>query len=274
MFEPLLTQPAIITLVNSATLKITLNENISDFGLFQAISGHLGEFIVVEVSDASMSLLYRLHPFLSLATVPSHSSGKSKSSNSLNPNLSRSCGQGWRLFSGLGVAPTISSQQLRAGLEIDLQFTNKVDFSLASNAKWQIVALEEDYRVFHGPRELVQARALVSRAFSYDSTTEQILLELSELENVRSDLSRFGNSELVLRHPDVSAEVLKLDAQLSRKKQWLSRSFNQSVERHNWQTASNQIATNDVQTRQLEYYRLLSTPAVNEMVHQLIIDEE
>ncbi|WP_076409588.1 hypothetical protein [Shewanella sp. UCD-KL12] len=280
MFEPLLTQPAIITLVNSASLKITLNENISDFGLFQAISGHLGEFIVVEISDTSMSLLYRLHPFLSLVTLPSDlsdpsdSSGASKPSNSFNPSLSRSGGQGWRLFSGLGVAPTISSQQLRAGLEIDVQFTNKVDFSLSSDAKWQLVALEEDFRVFHGPRELVQARALVSRAFSYDSTTEQILLELSELENVRSDLSRFGNSELVLRHPDVSAEVLKLDAQLSRKKQWLSRSFNQSVERHNWQTASNQIATNDVQTRQLEYYRLLSTPAVNEMVHQLIIDEE
>ena len=136
------------------------------------------------------------------------------------------------------------------------------------------MALEEDLRLFHGPRELVQARALVSREVLHGITTEQILLELSELENVRSDLSRFGCSELVLRHPDVSVEVLKLDAQLSRKKQWLSRSFNQSVERPNWQDASNQQLTNDVLARKLEYYRLLSTPAVNEMIQELILDEE
>ena len=271
MFEPLLTQPEILTFDHGSTLKIHLNEAISDFGLLQAMSGHVGEFILVEVGPASLSVLFRLHPFLSLKCEAQMTQTKTDTSA-----LSRGVGQGWRLFSGLGVSPTLCGQQLRSGLAINVDFkaNENADFSIADSTKWQLVALEEDLRLFHGPRELVQARALVSREVLHGFTTEQILLELSELENVRSDLSRFGCSELVLRHPDVSVEVLKLDAQLSRKKQWLSRSFNQSVERPNWQNAANQQLTNDVQARKLEYYRLLSTPAVNEMIQELILDEE
>lgn len=271
MFEPLLTQPEILTFDHGSTLNIHLNEAISDFGLLQAISGHVGEFILVEVGPASVSVLFRLHPFLSLKCGSLMMRTKPDTSS-----LSRGVGQGWRLFSGLGVSPTLCGQQLRSGLAINVDCTTNAnaDFSIAAPTMWQIVALEEDLRLFHGPRELVQARALVARELAYDFTTGQILLELSELENVRSELARFGCSELVLRHPDVSVEVSKLDAQLSRKKQWLSRSFNQSVERPNWQDAANQQLTNDVQARKLEYYRLLSTPAVNEMIQELILDEE
>ncbi|BAJ02503.1 hypothetical protein [Shewanella violacea] len=269
MFEPLLTQPEILTLKNGSTLNIYLNEAVSDFGLLQAMSGHIGEFILVEVGPESLSILFRLHPFLSLKCTSEQTKTKPHTTS-----LSRGAGQGWRLFSGLGVSPNLCGQQLRSGLAINVDLNGTANFTIVDSAMWQLVALEEDLRLFHGPRELVQARSLVSREVVYDATTEQILLELSELENVRSDLSRFGCSELVLRHADVSEEVLKLDAQLSRKKQWLSRSFNQSVERPNWQDAANQKLTNDVQARKLEYYRLLSTPAVNEMIQQLILDEE
>ncbi|QFU22489.1 hypothetical protein FM038_010180 [Shewanella eurypsychrophilus] len=268
MFEPLLTQPEIITVNGPSRFQFRLKDTISDIGLLQALSAHIGEFITVEV-NSKLSVLYRLHPFLSLEVLPL----EQKLSTNVR-SLKRGCGQGWRLFSGLGISPSLCSQQLRAGLNIDIEFDEYAQFSMGQVSNWHLIPLEEDVRLFHEPKELMHARAIMSREALKEPDTEQILLELSEVESIRSDLSRFACSELVMRNPEFSIEVLKLDAQLLQKKQWLSRTFNQSVERHNWQNASNHAESNDVQMRKLEYYRLLSTPAVNDMIEQLICDEE
>ncbi|WP_299789150.1 hypothetical protein [uncultured Shewanella sp.] len=273
MFEPLLTQPEILTLDHHSRLIVTLHESTSDFSLLQAINGHIGEFIIVSVAKDALSVMVRLHPFLSVVVEPSSVELTSVFDGDTG-TLDRGVGQGWRLFSALGTSPSMCARQLREGLFIDVAFDNRAQFSIAESRMWQIVALEQDNRLFHGPRELQQAKALVARAVQHDSTTEQLLLEISELEVVRGDLTAFSRSELVSRHPELSGEVTKLDAQLLRKKQWLSRSYNQSVERVSWQYSANQASKSEAQARKLEFYKLLSTPAVNEMVEQLIVDEE
>lgn len=273
MFEPLLTQPEILKLDHHSRLIVTLHESTSDFSLLQVMNGHIGEFIIVSISDDSLSVMVRLPPFLSITVEPS----TADISSLLDDNraaLTRSAGQGWRLFSALGISPKMCARQLREGLFIDVGFKSQAQFSIVQSKMWQIIALEQDNRLFHGPRELMRARALVARAVQHELKTEELLLEISELENVRSDLSTFSCSELVRRHPEISAEVTKLDAQLLRKKQWLSRSYNQSVERVSWQYSANHASINELQTRKLEYYKLLSTTAINDMVQQLIVDEE
>ncbi len=273
MFEPLLTQPEIFKLDHHSRLIVTLRESASDFSLLQVINGHIGEFIIVSISDDSLSIMVRLHPFLSIAVEPSNADVM-PSFGDESGALTRGIGQGWRLFSMLGLSPLMCARQLREGVVIEAGFKSQAHFSIVQSRMWQIVALEEDNRLYHGPRELMQAKALVARAVQPELITEELLLEISELENVRSDLSTFSCSELVRRHPEIYADVAKLDAQLLRRKQWLSRSYNQSVERVSWQYSANHASINELQTRKLEFYKLLSTTAINDMVQQLIVDEE
>lgn len=272
MFEPLLTQPEILKINHHSRLIVTLHESTSDFSLLQVMNGHIGEFIIVSISDDALSVMVRLHPFLSITVETSTAEVTALPGN--KDVLTRSVGQGWRLFSALGISPKMCARQLREGLFIDVGLKSQAQFSIVQSRMWQIIALEQDNRLFHGPRELMRAKALVARLVQHELNTEELLLEISELENVRSDLSAFSCSELVRRHPEISAEVTKLDAQLLRKKQWLSRSYNQSVERVSWQYSANQASNSEVQARKLEYYKLLSTPAINDMVQQLIVDEE
>lgn len=272
MFEPLLTQPEILKLDHQSRLIVTLHESTNDFSLLQVMNGHIGEFIIVSISEDFLSVMVRLHPFLSIAVESSNTDVTTLPDD--RAPLTRGAGQGWRLFSALGISPRMCATQLKEGLFIDVGFNSQAQFSMVQSGMWQIVPLEEDNRLFHGPRELLRAKAFIARAVQHELNTQELLLEISELENVRSDLTAFSCSELVRRHPEISAEIAKLDAQLLRKKQWLSRSYNQSVERVSLQYSANHASKHEVQTRKLEYYKLLSTTAINDMVQQLIVDEE
>ncbi len=269
MFEPLLTQPEIITIDKGCRLKVSLHESTADFCLLQVMSGHVGEFIIVSITPNALSIMVRLHPFLSVS-VESYSSDVSKA----QPVLSRGVGQGWRLFSGLGVSPIMCAQDLKSGVDIMVSFTEEAGFAFEDTSQWQIVPLEKDNRFFHGPKELLVARALVAKEVNYELTSQHLLLEICEVESVRNKLIRFSESSPVCRQPELSDEVTNLEAQLVRKKQWLSSRYHQSVERLNWQTSANYEQKHDLQSRQLEYYRLLSTTAINEMVQKLVKDEE
>ncbi|WP_394392610.1 hypothetical protein [Shewanella woodyi] len=268
MFEPFLTQPEIIKVDKQCKLRVSLHETTADFSLLQVMDGHIGEFIVVSVAPTELSIMVRLHPFLCVNVESSSSEPEEAES------VSRCVGQGWRLFSSLGVSPSMCAQELKRGVSITLSFDKFVHFSLEGGSQWEMVPLEKDNRLFHGPRELLEARALVARGVNYELSSEQLLLNISELEKVRGQLIKFGESVSVLGQARLSDEVQDLSAQLTRKKQWLSREYHHSVERLNWQTSANHGQKHDLQSRQLEYYRLLSTTATNEMVQQLIKDEE
>lgn len=268
MFEPLLTQPEIITIDKNARLIVSLHESTADFCLLQVMSGHIGEFIIVSVVADTLSIMVRLHPFLSIRAEPNLSEEHKEL-----PILSRGVGQGLRLFSGLGVSPIMCAQDLKAGVDITVSFTQRADFSLAKVSQWQLVPLEKDTRLFHGPKELLVARALVARDANYELSSQQLLLEICELESVRTKLLRFSASALVCRHSELNDEIIDIEAQLIKKKQWLSSRYHQSIERLNWNASANHEQKHDLLMRQLEYYRLLSTTAINEMVQQLIKDE-
>ncbi|MEC4724884.1 hypothetical protein HWQ46_04880 [Shewanella sp. D64] len=269
MFEPLLTQPEIITIDKRCRLKVSLHESTADFCLLQVMSGHIGEFIVVSITPDALSIMVRLHPFLSV-NVESYPLDEHKALSV----LSRGVGQGWRLFPGLGVSPIMCAQDLKAGVDITVSFTEHADVALENEPQWQLVPLEKDRRLFHGPKELLIAEALVAKDVSYELSSQQLLLEICDVENVRRKLLRFSVSAEVCGHPELNDKISDIDAQLIKKKQWLSQRYHHSVERLNWQTSANHEQKHDLQSRQLEYYRLLSTTAINEMVQQLIKDED
>ncbi|MFT5235778.1 MAG: hypothetical protein ACI90A_001142 [Shewanella sp.] len=269
MFEPLLNQPEIITIDKRCRLKVSLHESTANFCQLQVMNGHIGEFIVVSVAPDALSIMVRLHPFLSFS-VESHISD----THNEFPLISRGVGQGVRLFSGLGVSPIVRAQELKAGVNISVSGAKSADFTLENMSQWQLIPLEKDNRFFHGIKELLVARALVAKDVNYELSSQALLLEICEVESVRTKLLRFSENTRVCDLQELNDEIFDLNAQLIKKKQWLSRRYHQSIERLNWSLSANHEQKHDQLQRQLEYYRVLSTTTINEMVQQLIKDEE
>ncbi|QQX78509.1 hypothetical protein JK628_13040 [Shewanella sp. KX20019] len=267
MFEPLLIQPQIIEINHQSKLKLVLSEQFGNFSVLQLQSGPIAEVVVVNVSNSQMSLMVRLHPYLSLEVLESQEHVLSKASNS------RGVGQGWRLFSTLGISPKLCAEQLRLGLSIavDINNDNVGRFHIVEPIQWELVPLEADFRLGLIAREIQLAKHIIARSMDIEPNAESLLVEISELESIRNDLKRFANEGLLNQnHSD--NDISQLDAQLVRKRQLLTRVYSQLTERANFYLAANLDIDQDTLRRKLESYQLLAPPQLNEIVEQLMAD--
>lgn len=275
MFEPILTTPKIIRFTQTSSFILQLPETVGDLSMLEALNGHLGEFVIVEHSELSTAILARLHPYIQLIDSAADPRLTLNSNVDKPPGLRRSVGQGWRLFSELGRSPILCLQLLRQGIRIDI---DNCDGQLCVTPHihhgWQLVALENDMRLFTGQKELRRAKALLNRANDYNANTEQLLLELSEIDMVCADLGLMLQDHTNNRPNEQLKQIASIDAQLQRKKQWLSQQYQQAMERNNWQYSANQPGCDESLYRKLEYYQLLSTPEMNAMVENLLLDEK
>lgn len=272
MFEPLLTQPQFIELTQRCQLHLRLRESVSDFSLLQTMGGHLLECVVTQASSDN-GLILRLHPYLICELAPIEVP-TIDAKGSQTEVLHRSHGQGWRLFSALGISPVMCAERLRKGLVIDLEVQGStVSFTPKFDQKWLLVTLERDLRLFGGPLELRRAKAVLARAEDLSQNAEALLLEIGEIELVRQELAHFANHGDVKQHGLILSEVTKVDEQLLRKKQLLSHHYYQRVQRPNWQHAANQHEELEALQRKLESYQLLAPPELNLMVEQMFLDD-
>ncbi|QYJ84817.1 hypothetical protein K0I73_11140 [Shewanella mesophila] len=271
MFESLLTQPQRLELPQGGYIILTLSENVSDHSLLQTTGGHIAEWVIVESNDYKVSLLARVHPFLKLEI---HSNFVGDVNNDADQLISRTAGQGVRLFSAIGYSPSICASILRQGLVIKITAElSGVNFIPLFDKQWQLIELERDYRMFGAPYELRRANAVLARARDFQLTPEKLLLEISEIEIVRGELRSFVDKRQIHEHRTLLNDISNLDTQLQRRKQLISRQYHQSLERVNWQHAANHVDSFEVLQRKIESYQLLAPPELNAMVEQLFVDD-
>ena len=272
MFEPLLTQPQFIELTQMGQIHLRLREPVSDFSLQQTMGGHLLECVISQTSQEASALIVRAHPYLTCDLVLGQES--SSDASVISESLPRIHGQGWRLFSAIGISPVMCAEMLRAGLTIGVeQLNQQVIFYPQFDHKWLLVPLERDLRLFGGPRELRRAKAVLARCQDVTLSAEGLLLEIGEIEQVRQELAHYANHGGVKQHGVMLSEVTNVDGQLLRKKQLLSHRYYQSVQRPNWQDAANQQEDLEALKRKLESYQLLAPPELNLMVEQMFLED-
>ncbi|MDR9768301.1 hypothetical protein RJP56_19800 [Shewanella baltica] len=274
MYHQFLNEPMVLDAEKASILTLRLPDDISDFIVLQAISAPLLEVVVIAEAGTPQNIAIRFQPFMGLKveSLP-------QSAQAFNTPITRSLGQGFRLYTRMGTAAKFCAAELRRGVSFTLNMTNRLGaencltFALQADSKFELVPLEADLRVLHEPKALMVAKALLARQYDYAASSESLAIYMTEIEQVRLELQAFLRGELGQCHASLADEVLRLDPLLLQKQQWLFRTYTHMFERPNYNRAANDVDNTDKLLRKLECYELLAPPELIQMVDRLMEDE-
>ncbi|MCS6240041.1 hypothetical protein BM607_003005 [Shewanella sp. SACH] len=274
MYHQFLNEPMVLDAEKASILTLRLPDDISDFIVLQAISAPLLEVVVIAEAGTPQNIAIRFQPFMGLKveSLP-------QSAQAFNTPITRSLGQGFRLYTRMGTAAKFCAAELRRGVSFTLDMTNRLGaencltFALQADSKFELVPLEADLRVLHEPKALMVAKALLARQYDYAASSESLAIYMTEIEQVRLELQAFLCGELGQCHASLTDEVLRLDPLLLQKQQWLFRTYTHMFERPNYNRAANDVDNTDKLLRKLECYELLAPPELIQMVDRLMEDE-
>jgi len=274
MYHQFLNEPMVLDAEKASILTLRLPDDISDFIVLQAISAPLLEVVVIAEAGTPQNIAIRFQPFMGLKveSLP-------QSAQAFNIPITRSLGQGFRLYTRMGTAAKFCAAELRRGVSFTLDMTNRLGaencltFALQADSKFELVPLEADLRVLHEPKALMVAKALLAREYDYAASSESLAIYMTEIEQVRLELQAFLRGELGQCHASLADEVLRLDPLLLQKQQWLFRTYTHMFERPNYSRAANDADNTDKLLRKLECYELLAPPELIQMVDRLMEDE-
>lgn len=274
MYHQFLNEPMVLDAEKASILTLRLPDDISDFIVLQAISAPLLEVVVIAEAGTPQNIAIRFQPFMGLKveSLP-------QSAQAFNKPITRSLGQGFRLYTRMGTAAKFCAAELRRGVSFTLDMTNRLGaencltFALQADSKFELVPLEADLRVLHEPKALMVAKALLARQYDYAASSESLAIYMTEIEQVRLELQAFLRGELGQCHASLTDEVLRLDPLLLQKQQWLFRTYTHMFERPNYNRAANDVDNTDKLLRKLECYELLAPPELIQMVDRLMEDE-
>ncbi|MGR3969218.1 hypothetical protein [Shewanella sp. 1180_01] len=274
MYHQFLNEPMVLDAEKASKLTLRLPDDISDFIVLQAISAPLLEVVVIAEAGTPQNIAIRFQPFMGLKveSLP-------QSAQAFNTPITRSLGQGFRLYTRMGTAAKFCAAELRRGVSFTLDMTNRLGaencltFALQADSKFELVPLEADLRVLHEPKALMVAKALLARQYDYAASSESLAIYMTEIEQVRLELQAFLRGELGQCHARLTDEVLRLDPLLLQKQQWLFRTYTHMFERPNYNRAANDVDNTDKLLRKLECYELLAPPELIQMVDRLMEDE-
>ncbi|MCS6121916.1 hypothetical protein [Shewanella baltica] len=274
MYHQFLNEPMVLDAEKASILTLRLPDDISDFIVLQAISAPLLEVVVIAEAGTPQNIAIRFQPFMGLKveSLP-------QSAQAFNKPITRSLGQGFRLYTRMGTAAKFCAAELRRGVSFTLDVTNRLGaencltFALQADSKFELVPLEADLRVLHEPKALMVAKALLARQYDYAASSESLAIYMTEIEQVRLELQAFLRGELGQCHTSLADEVLRLDPLLLQKQQWLFRTYTHMFERPNYNRAANDVDNTDKLLRKLECYELLAPPELIQMVDRLMEDE-
>ncbi|MCS6203991.1 MULTISPECIES: hypothetical protein [Shewanella] len=274
MYHQFLNEPMVLDAEKASILTLRLPDDISDFIVLQAISAPLLEVVVIAEAGTPQNIAIRFQPFMGLKveSLP-------QSAQAFNTPITRSLGQGFRLYTRMGTAAKFCAAELRRGVSFTLDMANRLGaencltFALQADSKFELVPLEADLRVLHEPKALMVAKALLARQYDYAASSESLAIYMTEIEQVRLELQAFLRGELGQCHASLADEVLRLDPLLLQKQQWLFRTYTHMFERPNYNRAANDVDNTDKLLRKLECYELLAPPELIQMVDRLMEDE-
>ncbi|MGL5028062.1 MAG: hypothetical protein ACRC6P_19105 [Shewanella oncorhynchi] len=281
MYHQFLNEPMVLDVEKASILTLRLPDDVSDFIVSQAINAPLLEIIVIAEAGIQQNIAIRFQPFMGLKveSLP-------QSPQAFNTPITRSLGQGFRLYTRMGTAAKFCAAELRRGVSFTLDTTRHLGadndligadsyltFALQANSKFELVPLEADLRVLHEPKALMVAKALLARHYDYAASSESLAIYMTEIEQVRLELQAFMRGELGQCHASLADEVLRIDPLLLQKQQWLFRTYTHMFERPNYSRAANDVDNTDKLLRKLECYELLASPELTLMVDRLMEDE-
>ncbi|NLQ22297.1 hypothetical protein HGO26_05310 [Shewanella sp. S-1] len=281
MYHQFLNEPMVLDVEKASILTLRLPDDVSDFIVSQAINAPLLEIIVIAEAGIQQNIVIRFQPFMGLKveSLP-------QSPQAFNTPITRSLGQGFRLYTRMGTAAKFCAAELRRGVSFTLDTTRHLGadndligadsyltFALQANSKFELVPLEADLRVLHEPKALMVAKALLARHYDYAASSESLAIYMTEIEQVRLELQAFMRGELGQCHASLADEVLRIDPLLLQKQQWLFRTYTHMFERPNYSRAANDVDNTDKLLRKLECYELLASPELILMVDRLMEDE-
>lgn len=281
MYHQFLNEPMVLDVEKTSILTLRLSDDVSDFIVSQAISAPLLEIIVIAETGVRQNIVIRFQPFMGLKveSLP-------QSPQAFNTPITRSLGQGFRLYTRMGTAAKFCAAELRRGVSFTLDTTrhlgadndligadNDLTFALQADSKFELIPLEADLRVLHEPEALMVAKGLLARQYDYGASSESLAIYMTEIEQVRLELQAFLRGELGQCHASLTDEVLRLEPLLLQKQQWLFRTYTHMFERPNYSRAANDVDNTDKLLRKLECYELLASPELILMVDRLMEDE-
>lgn len=257
--------PTELTMSGRQQLVLTVPPQFSDFVLLEFSSYPLAEWIVCERNHSNVHHLVRKQPFLTFDM-----------SNVTNPlplssAVSRSLGQGVRLYIAPGVSSAKAISALRRGVTVDIDCAAEICFSLNSTA-FELLPLECDRRLMLQPQVLEHARTILAQVPDPHAEAVTLAVQLSEIQQTSRQLKRYQQRMALELSPEAADELLQLYAQLEQKRQWLGHCYNQALSRHSYRYSANQVADERLQ-RTLECYELLAPPELVAMVATLTGDE-
>lgn len=267
MHHQYLNEPMVLNVAQASSLILTLPSNISDFIVLETMGAPLLELIVVSQTPLPQ-IAVRFQPVLELKL-----NSDSIADSMFSSVISRSLGQGVRLYHRMGTAPKFCAQELRAGISIKVDVNDGVVLSLQAASKFEFVTLESDIRGLHDPKVLMMAKAILAREYDYSATSESLAVYLTEIEQVRLELQAFLRGELGQCHTSLAEEAVRLDPLLQQKRQWLFRTYTHMFERPSFSRAANDGQNIDKALRKLECFELLASPELLQMVERLMEDE-
>ncbi|WP_434929884.1 hypothetical protein ACRWQM_10130 [Shewanella sp. HL-SH5] len=267
MHQHIFSHPNVIQIEHPTLITVRLLDNIDDLLVLASLTNPLFEMIVSQVAGVEATLIVRQQAFVNIDYQPTHCIAEQY-------DVNRLIGQGVRLYSRMAVAPRVCIEQLKAGIEIIIQADGKMFFSAVEQGKFELIPLEHDLRLLCEPQVLVVAKTILGQKPKHSESTAALAVHISELEQVRRDIAGYMRGESGKIHPGVSTELLKLDHLLQNKRQWLLRTYHQSLERPSLSRAANEASLDIEKLQQkLECYNILAPFDVTELVNQLSDDE-
>ncbi|TCN83618.1 hypothetical protein [Shewanella fodinae] len=254
-----------LTMTGRQQLLLTVPQQFSDFVLLDFASYPLLEWVVCERIAPKMHNLVRKQPFLQLDVLDS------VGNLPLSAPISRSLGQGFRLYIASGISSGKAISTLRQGVTIEIDCAVDICFSLNSHV-FEILPLEHDRRLIQQPQVLNRARDILAQVPDYNAGAVELAVQLSEILLTNRQLKRYQQRMALELSAEAADELLQLLEHLEQKQQWLGHCYNQALNRHSYRYSANQIADERL-LRMLECYESLAPPELVAMVAALTGDE-
>ncbi|MBR9727779.1 hypothetical protein ACFOD0_02465 [Shewanella intestini] len=267
------TLPKLFELHNHCKLVISIAPQLDDLAMLAQIGNPFLELIVNDISCGQAKLLIKQAPIVDVELV-SHEANRAsmlKQNGDDSDNIiTRTLGQGFRLYAKLGSDPRNQISALKQGITLSIVVNETLELSNNSDAKFQWIALEHDFRQQKDIDVLTKAHAIIARGFAAEQTSNALALQITELEQVRREINTLLKQQQGCAYQNLYEEMDKLDHLLHNKRQWLFRVYQQSLERNNLQHSANQHPV-DIEALQhkLDCYALLSPKSVVDMVENL-----
>ncbi|WP_394132122.1 hypothetical protein [Shewanella maritima] len=276
--------PQLVSISLPASLHIVLPDDVSELALLANAANPMIEIIVQHMDSNNVQLVVKHLPFVHIsinhldvkaATIKDKENTDLSGLTQSTKQLSRGLGQGFRCYGTLGIEPKRVSNSLRQGVDLCLSLIdNQLQVEIDTIMSIDLIGLEFDLR---SPIQIqchTNAAAILARQTQFNAPSNELTLEISEIDLVRKEITLYLRGELGVVDQKLITELSRLDALLESKRQWLWRSYQESQSRPSLNEAANTQDIYEIAAlqRRLDCFELLAPKSLVDVVDKLADD--